>query len=269
MTTSRKRQLHKAVSLLILSIIILHYASRVLVVDWFKISGSSMVPTLIPGQKVWVNKIMMGPRIFMEYDHDGAYMRCARLPGLRKLRVGDVVVFNNPYGHGGDSISFKSKNVFCKRCWGVPGDTVWIRNCRLVDGSLFQDSLDQEINVDSFMEFLATALPERESVQAGYFAGEEGKWTLRDFGPIVVPKCGMSVILDSVALRHYGRVIDWENRCSGSALNVMAGKEYTFQQDWFFFVGDNYLNSLDSRHFGFVPASFVVGIVSNRNTRPL
>ena len=38
-------------------------------------------------------------------------------------------------------------------------------------------------------------------------------------------------------------------------------KNYTFRQDWYFFVGDNVTNSRDSRFFGFVPADFVIGIV--------
>ena len=183
---------------------------------------------------------------------------------MRKLRVGDVAVFNCPYGLGGDSIAFKINHVYCKRCWGVPGDTMLIADGRLVGGGDFQDRIGQGQIADEFMDFLASALPEKVSIQAGNFAGEEENWTLRDFGPIVVPKRGMTVALDSVAMRHYARVIDWENRCAGSASAISPDGSYTFRQDWYFFVGDNFLDSWDSRHFGFVPADFVVGIVANK-----
>lgn len=264
MKTSRKHLLLKWLLALLIGLLVLHYAGRVFVVDRFGISGVSMAPTLIAGQKVRVNKLLMGPRIYTKFDFDGPELKCVRLPGMRKLRIGDVAVFNSPYGRGGDSIAFKINYVYCKRCWGVPGDTVLIADGRLVGGAGLPDRIGKDPEAGGFMDLLASALPERGSVQAGNFAGEEARWTLRDFGPIVVPKRGMSVALDSVAMRHYARVIDWESRCAGSASAISPDGSYTFRQDWYFFVGDNYLDSWDSRHFGFVPADFVVGIVPNK-----
>ncbi len=264
MKTSRKHPLLKWLLVVLIGVPVLHYAGRVFVADRFSISGVSMAPTLTAGQKVWVNKLLMGPRIYTKFDFSGGDLKCIRLPGVRKLRVGDVAVFNCPYGQGDDSVAFKINYVYCKRCWGVPGDTVLIADGRLVGGGDFQGRIGQGHKADEFMDFLASALPEKASLQAGNFAGEEEHWMLRDFGPIVVPKRGMTVALDSVALRHYGRVIDWERRCAGSDSDKVSGSTYSFRQDWYFFVGDNFLNSWDSRHFGFVPADFVVGIVPNK-----
>lgn len=264
MKTSRKHPLLKWLLVVLISMPVLHYAGRAFVADRFSISGISMAPTLTAGQRVRVNKLLMGPRIYTKFDFSGGDLKCVRLPGVRKLRVGDVAVFNCPYGLGGDSVAFKINYVYCKRCWGAPGDTLLIADGRLVGGGDFQDRIGKGTKADEFMDFLASALPEKASLQAGNFAGEEEHWTLRDFGPIVVPKRGMTVALDSVALRHYGRVIDWERRCAGSDSEKVSGSTYTFRQDWYFFVGDNYLNSWDSRHFGFVPADFVVGIVPNK-----
>ena len=264
MKMSRKHRFLKWLIVLSLGIPVVHCAGRVFVTDRFGISGVSMSPTLTAGQRVWVNKLLMGPRIYTKFDFSSGDLKCVRLPGVRKLRVGDVAVFNCPYGLGGDSIAFKINHVYCKRCWGVPGDTMLIADGRLVGGGDFQDRIGQGQIADEFMDFLASALPEKVSIQAGNFAGEEENWTLRDFGPIVVPKRGMTVALDSVAMRHYARVIDWESRCAGSASAISPDGTYTFRQDWYFFVGDNYLDSWDSRHFGFVPADFVVGIVPNK-----
>ncbi|SKC64259.1 signal peptidase I [Bacteroidales bacterium WCE2004] len=262
--TSRKHPLIKWLLVLLIGLPVVHYAGRVFVVDRFGISGVSMAPTLTAGQKVWVNKLLMGPRIYTKFDFSGGDLKCVRLPGMRKLRVGDVAVFNCPYGQEGDSIAFRINYVYCKRCWGVPGDTVLIVDGRLVGSWNIQNRFWHEHRADELVDILASIVPEKVSVRAGNFAGEEERWTLRDFGPIVVPKRGMTVALDSTVLRRYGQVIDWERRCAGSASEEVAGSTYTFRQDWYFFVGDNFLNSWDSRHFGFVPADFVVGIVPNK-----
>ncbi|MBO5546853.1 MAG: S26 family signal peptidase [Bacteroidales bacterium] len=90
--------------------------------DRFVIKGESMEPTLHTGEGVWVNKLLMGARIYTKFDfEDSRELHCFRMPGLRKLRVGDVAVFNYPYGRGGDTIAFKINYVYCKRCWGRRG----------------------------------------------------------------------------------------------------------------------------------------------------
>jgi signal peptidase I len=42
-------------------------------------------------------------------------------------------------------------------------------------------------------------------------------------------------------------------------INGQAVSEYTFRQDYYFMIGDNRHNSLDSRFWGFVPENHVVG----------
>ena len=98
-------------------------------------------------------------------------------------------------------------------------------------------------------------------LRAGQFAGERDNWTTKDFGPIVVPRKGMTIALDSINRKHYERVIRWETGVTVGEITHSNSKNYTFRQDWYFFVGDNVTNSRDSRFFGFVPADFVIGIV--------
>ena len=223
---------------------LLWYGTRVFVADRFVIKGESMEPTLHTGEGVWVNKLLMGARIYTKFDFDDSpELHCFRMPGLRKLRVGDVAIFNYPYGRSGDTVAFKINYVYCKRCWGTPGDTV-----RIVGGIETPDSV----------------LLRMRMLRAGQFAGEGANWTTKDFGPIVVPKKGMTIALDSVARKHYARVIRWETGVTVGKITHSNSQNYTFRQDWYFFVGDNVTNSRDSRFFGFVPADFVVGIVPSK-----
>ena len=278
---------------------LLWYGTRVFVTDRFVIKGESMEPTLHTGEGVWVNKLLMGARIYTKFIFDGPDLHCFRMPGLRKLRVGDVAVFNYPYGRGGDTIAFKINYVYCKRCWGTPGDTV-----RIVDGRLetetaetvvrkqlkdsknakkgwlkstprFSEKIENEEHPshggDLFSGFAQRMQQTPDSVllrmrmlRAGQFAGERDRWTTKDFGPIVVPRKGMTIALDSINRKHYERVIRWETGVTVGEITHSNSKNYTFRQDWYFFVGDNVTNSRDSRFFGFVPADFVVGIVPGR-----
>jgi signal peptidase I len=88
----------------------------------------------------------------------------------------------------------------------------------------------------------------------------------RDFwGGVVVPFGGYSIMLNDSTFEWYGETI---NKYEGVELTYSNGnyfiegvlqKEFVFTNDYLFLLGDNRHRSRDSRYWGFIPESSVIG----------
>lgn len=258
----------------VIALVVLHYINRALISDTFVVTGESMEPVLHSGERVRVDKLKMGARIYTDYDFTKPTLSSFRLPGFSKIKSGDLVVANYPYARSKDTITFRINYVYLKRCYAAPGDTVRIENGYYVNpqtGGYIGDLKYQRILSETPDSILAKSGVVLKAMQVNKKLG----WTIRDFGPLPVPKKGDTVEITADNYKTWRRPILYETgkrlrECDGQVfLGQVPLHEYSFKVNWYFLGGDNVLDSHDSRYFGLVPEDYIVGVVVSEVERNL
>jgi len=232
------------------------------------------------------------------------------------LLVGDILAFKKTKGIDRNDVTIfwfpdDTKTMYVKRCIGLPGDSLRIRNSTVLingtplngialkfkylvttDGSEINSRILEKnrisehdlfrVSTDSYQLFLTEqqakelrGLPflkkvelsiatEGESETMIYPKSENLNWNTDFYGSLYIPKKGDKIQLTDENIDFYLKCIEFENESverdnSGLKINGRPVSTYEFKENYFFMMGDNRHNSLDSRYWGLLPQELVIG----------
>jgi signal peptidase I len=113
----------------------------------------------------------------------------------------------------------------------------------------------------------------RKSEKAGAFDdtcfpfSSKYKWNRDHYGKIYVPRINDTIRLDTVSFKLYAVIIkDYEMnktelRHDSIFINDQLSDRYVIKKNYYFVLGDNRDNAIDSRNWGFLPENMIVGKV--------
>lgn len=205
-----------------------------------------MEPSLLKGDIILVSKLHYGSRVLnlIKLIRDRK-VDFYRLPALCKVEKGDIIVFNpHKINYFNEAIYDNYSSFTVKRCYTTSGHFATITNNPPIDDlSIIQSDLN-----DLFPNC------------------NDNLWSINNYGPLYVPARNDSLLLTKKNLKIYKHIILNENPSVQiqDSIATSDGKRliiYGVKQNYYFVMGDNFYNSIDSRYWGLVSEKDIVGKV--------
>lgn len=214
-SASLKKIVNKGIDLFLwfCGIVVLWLLAQVFCVTSFHIPSDSMEPALLAGDVILVDKLTYGARLFNVMDAvAGKQVEIKRLLGMGGMRRNDIVVFNYPCPKQWKRIEMDVMQYYVKRCVALPGDTFRIVNGRYkVDG--YAGTLGYVDAQDRFMALInEQALADDAIGVRAYPEDSLIRWTVKEFGPLYIPKSGDAIPMDGRTVKLYGNIVEWERQ---------------------------------------------------------
>jgi signal peptidase I len=204
---SKSREFFESIGVALIAALII----RALVIQSYRIPTGSMKDTLRIGDFLLVNKFIYGVNTPNKLFTRHIPLPAKRLPGFKEPERGEIVVFRWP----GDPMV-----DYIKRCVGVAGDTIELRDSRLyINGEPEGDEefIETKFDMEENRNLSYFRVTKKDGQQYVIRRAADPRQQMRKFGPFVVP------------------------------------------DEHIFMMGDNRDNSSDSRMWGPMPDKYIVG----------
>jgi signal peptidase I len=200
---------------------------RSFIFEPFRIPSDSMMPTLLDGDFIAVNKFAYGLRLPVVNR---------KIVPIAEPQRGDVVVFHYPPDPAINYI---------KRLVGLPGDRVQVKNDQLIING-------QPVALESAGTF-----------DDGCYLGMHLSWEQLGDHRHKALSCPTPGSIAAPAVATCNRKLDRSYQCGDIDTSTLADSgdydEVTVPAGHYLMIGDNRDNSSDGRYWGFVPENYLVG----------
>jgi signal peptidase I len=223
----------------------------------FEVPTGSMENEIMTGDFLFVNKFIYGGTTPRNIPGTNIRLPWFRLPALRHVERGDVIVFEFPGQR--DEIQSPEFLFYLKRCIALPGDTVQVIN-RVVYVNGKPAPIPRHIKFDGF-RVMPKGIPDpyQRIFPKGSLFNED------NWGPVEIPAKGDLIPMTPNNVEQWRTFINRE----GHTVRVGEGGQilidgapatsYEVERNYLFGMGDHRDNSLDSRFWGFIPEENLVG----------
>ncbi|HWY13237.1 MAG TPA: signal peptidase I [Bacteroidia bacterium] len=237
------------------------------------------------GDLVWLSKISSSYKkndilAFNYYQDDSSNVkpllflqRCIALPGdTLELNNGFVFVNNKE----DKFLSELQYNYHLKAKLKL--DTSFLMEYNLAEGGSTSDEFDYSFSLtqsqvdslrkDSMIVELTRSIEKTNLYDPQIFPNDSNyKWNKHNFGKLYIPKKSDTISIDRSNISLYKKIISvYENnklQLKGDSIliNNILSKMYIVKQNYYFVMGDNRDNAIDSRYWGFLPGENIIGKV--------
>ncbi|MDP2036362.1 MAG: signal peptidase I [Ignavibacteria bacterium] len=229
---------------------------KTFLIETSRVPTGSMETTIKIGDFLFVDKFTYGSSSPRTIPFTNVVLPYFQLPAITEPERGDIVVFEYPGDR--DELQPEIINNYVKRCIGIPGDTISIKEkVVFVNGK----EAKRPANIQYINNYVSPAGVARPDIFP-----KNSQFNEDNYGPIVIPKKGDVINLTVENVEAWRTIIDREFgkrvvTVEGSQI-LIDGKvvtSYTLKKDYYFMMGDNRDDSADSRFWVFVPRDKIVG----------